>query len=222
MARTYPLSVASFWDLIVADLATIDQFSLGESRQFNVTGAGQIIDANLGTRLWASGVALVPKSHHSMSEIEAQIEVLLEAGASFMAYDPRKLFPAKDAIGRVLGAASVTLSTVNANNRDIALAGLPSGYVLTAGDMFSFSYLSSPTRYALHRVVVGGAATTGGVASVEVTPPIRAGYTLGAAVALSKPQMLAKIVPGSYQPSTGSSGRLSSGLSFKITQSLRP
>ena len=221
MARTYPLSLAQFWDLVAADNNSI-KFTLGESRQFNVTGGGQLIDASLGARLWNGEVGLVPKSHHSISEIESQIEVLLEAGASFLAYDPRKKYPQSDPLGVTLGGSAVILASVNANNRDIGLAGLPSRYVLTKGDLLSFSYLSSPTRYAMHRVVVGGAADAAGAISIEVTPPIRPGFTISTPVALGKPVMLAKIMPNSYKSSTGGAGKLSSGVSFTFSQSLRP
>ena len=222
MARTYPLDLPSFWDLIAADTSGIGKFTLGESRQINISGGGQLIDASLGARLWTCDVSLVPKAHHAMSAIEAQVEVLLEAGASFLAYDPRKQYPAADRFGTVLASSLVTLTTVNANNRDIRFSGLPAGYVLTPGDMFSFTYLSGPTRYALHRIVVGDTATSAGVAMVEVTPPFRAGFTIGDPMIFGKPRMLAKIVPGSYRPPSGGPGKLSSGLNFTLTQSLRP
>ena len=103
----------------------------------------------------------------------------------------------------------------------MTLAGLPGGFVVTAGDMFAFTYGSSPLRYALHRVVVGGVASSGGVGVVEVVPPIRPGYTLGVPVVIQRPYMLAKIIPGSYTPSVGGIGRLSSGVTFGFSQSLR-
>lgn len=220
MALSYPLSLANFFDIL--DVST-ERFSLGESRQFNVSGGGQILDSNLGARLWTGEVSLVPDKHQEVTNVEARIEILLNPGTSFLAYDKRCTWPKADPTGVLLGAATPTLGAVNANNVDVTIAGLPVGYVFTRGDMFSFSYLSSPTRRALHRVVQlpTAVADAAGNLTMEVTPPIRAGYTLGAAIALNKPLMKAKIIPGSYKPSTGSPGKLSGGVNFQFTQTLK-
>lgn len=218
MALGYPLTLIQFFD----DLEfSTGRFSLGESRQFNMNGGGQILDANLGARLWAGEVALTPIKHQELAKAEARIELLLEPGTSFFAYDKRCTWPYADPTGALLGAATPTLGAVNVNNVDVTIAGLPIGYVLTRGDMFSFNYLSGPTRRALHRIVANVTADGAGNAIVEVTPPIRAGYTLAAAIALNKPLMKAKIIPGSYKPSMGSPGKLSGGVSFQFTQTLK-
>ena len=43
----------------------------------------------------------------------------------------------------------------------------------------------------------------------------------GGIVALNKPLMKAKMLPGTYQPSSGMPGKLSSGLTFQFTQTLK-
>lgn len=218
MALTYPLNLGQFYDDLNIQNSV---FSLSESRQFNVNGAGQILDASLGARLWKGEATLVPAKHQELAKFLSLIELLLEPGASFVCYDKRHTWPFADPTGSILGASTPTLGTVDANNVDIRISGLPNGYTLTKGDMIAFTYLSGPTRRALHRVVVGATAGGLGNADIQVVPPIRSGYTLGTAITLNKPLMKAKIVPGSYKPPSGSPGALSSGASFEFMQTLR-
>ena len=219
MTLNYPLALDRFWDLI--EIST-GRFSLGESRQVNVNGGGHILDASLGSRLWGGEVTLTPIKHQDLVSIEARIELLLEPGASFLAYDKRVTWPLNDPTGVLLGAATPTLSVVDANNVEITIAGLPVGYTLTRGDMIGFSYLTSPVRRALHRVVsVPASADGSGNLVVQVVPAIRPGYTLGAAITLNKPLCKTKVIPGSYKPSTGSPGKVSGGVSFQFTQTLK-
>ena len=221
MALTYPLVFSRLMDIIEPEVSSV-RFSLSDPRQFNQTGGGEILDASLGSRLWTGEYSMVPKGHQELLQIEGRIELLLEPGASFLVYDTRKKYPAGDITGAILGASTPTLSAVNANNVDVTLTGLPPGYAFTRGDMFSFTYGSAPLRYALHRVTFAASAADGsGNITVQVVPPIRSGYTLGTAVSLVQPKMKAKIIPASYQPSMGSPGKLSDGLSFQFTQTLR-
>lgn len=219
MALPVPLALVRLVDL--ADFS-MSRFTLGESRQFNRTGGGAILDASLGSRLWTGEIKLTPMPHGVLAGYEARLEMLLEPGASFLVYEKRLTYPVTDPDGSILGASTPTLTAVAVNNIDVTISGLPAGYVLTRGDMFSFQYLSSPTRYALHRVVYAATAADGaGVITVQVIPAIRPGYTLGTAISVTKPQMKAKIIPGTYQAPSGNPGLLSDGLSFQFMQTLK-
>lgn len=218
MALSYPLAFTAFWDQI--EFST-SMFTLGESRQINTNGGGHVLDASLGSRLWSGEATLLPARHQEMLKSDARIELLLELGASFLAYDKRVTWPLEDPTGAILGAATPTLGAVDANNVDVTIAGLPVGYTLTRGDMIAFSYLTGPIRRALHRVVFAFVADGAGNAVIQVTPAIRSGFTLGTAITLNKPAMKARIIPGSYKPSTGSPGKLSGGASFKFVQTLK-
>lgn len=216
---SFPLSLAQFADLL--EIQTGD-FHLSDARAFDLDGAGQIIDAKLGTNLWLGSATLIPKSHEDQSSIEAMIDLLHTPGSSFFLYNRLKQYPISDPTGSILGASTPTISTFNANNVDLIMSGLPPGYVITCGDMFGFTYtVLSVTRYALHRVTVGGTASGGGVTgTMQVTPPVRPGRVNGVAVSLIRPVMKTKILPGSYKPSTGAPGSKSSGPSFNFTQTL--
>lgn len=115
----------------------------------------------------------------------------------------------------------MVIATLNGNSRELQLSGLPVGYVLTPGDMLAFSYATSPVRFALHRVVVGGAADGAGLSpSIEVVPHIRPGAAVGAAVTLVRAPCKVLLMPDSVN--FGNRGRRhTSGISFSFMQTLR-
>jgi hypothetical protein len=104
--------------------------------------------------------------------------------------------------------------------RELRVTGLPSGYVLSAGDMLSFQYGASPVRYALHRIVVGGTASSGGLTPMlEVVPNLRAGAVAGLTISLIRPACKARLLP---DPTYGAGRQaLSRGASFDFIQTLR-
>src|SRR5690606_30781378 len=94
------------------------------------------------------------------------------------------------------------------------------------GDYLSFQYGSSPTRYALHQIMISNAQgwiqfnASNETAMFEVTPNIRVGYALETTVRLVEPTFKAIIVPESSN--LGRSGqRETSGISFTLLQTLR-
>lgn len=216
MALSFPLSAAQFYDMLRVRECSFD---LGEAMQSAQTGAGEVITASLGTRLWSGSVSLALGTHAQVAETEAVLMMLREPGRSFFAYDFARQYPAADVGGYILGAATPTIASLP-SSREIAITGLPASYLLAPGDRLSFEYGSSPTRYALHQVAVGGRADALGNLTVEVTPSVRSGATAGTAITLVKPQMKAVLVPGSTQVGT-SSAIVTGGASFNIIQTLR-
>jgi hypothetical protein len=218
MAQTFPLAFASFFQTLEIQRGRV---FLPDMVEMSRNGAGELLSASLGARLWRGEFTLAPRPHQTLAGVEAQLRALLQPGASFMVADPRVVGPASDPSGTILGAASVVIATLNVNNRELTLSGLPAGYVITRGDYLSFIYGSSPVRYAMHQVVVGGTASGAGVSpSIEVTPYIRAGAATGATVTLVRPRFKAVLDPRTFNPSDGAQV-LSSGLSFGVIQTLR-
>lgn len=197
MALSFPLSLASFLDLFTRIEATMD---IGEAVLSATTGGGEAITSNYGERLWAGRITGRGHAYISLDEMTARIGLLRQGGASFLVRNPYRRGPAADPEGTILGAATPQITTFNANNRDITISGLPAGYVLRRGDLISWTYLSGPTRYALHRVVTGSTANGSGVATTEIMPPVRSGYATPQSITLINPVCKAVIVPGSYQP----------------------
>lgn len=216
MALTFPLTAAQFVDLLTV---VSSDLHLGEALQSSQTGAGEVIMASLGERLWQGTVTLAPGYHHAAAQQNVMLNMLREPGRSFFIYDKTLQYPAADPGAVILGSATPTIGSLP-SSREIAIAGLPASYTLTPGDRLAFPYGSTPTRYALHQVVVGGTSDSSGNLTVEVTPSVRAGAANGAAITLARPAMKAIIVPNSIRHGQ-STGRITTGASFKIIQTLR-
>jgi hypothetical protein len=222
MALAFPLTTAQFQETFRIEELTLDTPGQQEIAQ---TGAGEVLVRDLGPRLWRGQVTVSNYRFDCGAGIRAKIDVLRRPGASFLFYDPRKPFPAEDPDGRVINAwgSTTQLRSVNANRRDITLGGLPSGYELSPGDYISFTYGTNPVRYAMHQLVTGvkapasAGATT---AAFEVTPPIREGYALNAAVRVTKAVFKAVLVPNTFEGGT-LTGLSRNGMTFEFIQTLR-
>jgi hypothetical protein len=196
-------------------------FDLSEAMAADETGRGEVLTAALGARLWGGTVTVARRRLDLAGQYSVLVDLLRQPGASFYIGDLARRFPAADPSGLVLGPTVPTLATVSGDQREVTLAGLPAGYVLGPGDFIAFDYGTSPLRRALHRVVHGGgAASAAGVSpALEVVPPIRAGFAVGAAVTLVDPACKAVLVPGSATPSR-SRRALGDGLAFSFLQTL--
>lgn len=215
MALSFPLNLAQFFDpLPVANIT----FRPADNRTFTETGGGELIPAARGARLWQGQVSIDIDTHARIAAFEAKLSVLEQPGASFMIYDLRKPFPTADAGGALISGASPVIAALNANNREISLTGLPSGYVLSDGDMIGWTYGASPTRHALHRIAVGATANGSGAATVELTPLIRPGTSIGTPITLVKPLCKAIIDEATYG---GGRSVITQGGTFAWKQTLR-
>lgn len=218
MAYSFPLSNAQFMALLpIRDIT----FDLPEAMEISgETAGGEILTAGLGERLWQGEIQLGDMTRDEAAECLAMLDVLRRVGGSFLCHDVSRPRPRFDPDGAILGGASPTLHSVEANNRDIRIAGLPSGYQLRRYDYLAFSYGSNPVRRALHRVATPAtAAGTGITGAFEVSPTIRPGYASGAAVSLVRPACKAIVVPGSVDPGRRSA-TLTVGAGFRFIQTL--
>jgi hypothetical protein len=217
MALSFPLNRAAFFDLMPRRSASMH---LGEALIVNQTGGGEVIESAYGSRLWQGSITTQGRVSGDLDEVTARIELLLMGGGSFLMPHPVRIGPAADPAGTILGAATPSITAVNANNRDITISGLPAGYVLRRGDLISWTYLSGPTRYALHRVVTQATANGSGVLTTEIMPPVRPGHATPQAVTLVNAVCKAKIVHGSYQAPEAEPGAVAT-LGFSWVQTLR-
>ena len=214
---SYPLSHAQFLGALRVEEVT---FRLSHPQEHTRLGDGTVISASLGASLWTGTIRLAQASHPRHAQMEALIALLDQPGATFLCHDPRYLGPASDPTGAILGGRTVTIHSVASNMRELRLIGLPSGYVLSAGDMLGFQYGSNPVRHALHRIVVGGTASSGGLTPMlEVVPNLRPGVAAGLTVSLVRPACKARLLP---DPTYGSGRQaLSRDASFDFIQTLR-
>jgi hypothetical protein len=218
MALSFPLPRETFFDLLPVARITFD---CPEQIESSRTGAGEVLSADLVARLWSGGVTLGRLTRAETPPLLALLNALRSAGASFMAYDVAHAAPAADPSGAILGAAAPVIASLLAGNRELTISGLPAGYVLSPGDYLAFGYGSDPLRQALHQVVVGSTADgTGLSGNIELTPHIRPGAQVGAAITLIRPYCKALLVPGSVDPGRRD-GAVTEGIGFRFQQTLR-
>lgn len=164
------------------------QWSLSRAQTDTRTRGGSVIRVGIGAPLWIGAATLSPAYHRDAGEIEALLAELTEPGRFILAHDPRYDGPAFDPTSSILGNATPTIHTLNADNRRMRVQGLPGGYQLRIGDYLGFQYGSNPTRYALHRLTSAATASGAGLTPLfSVTPHIRPGAAVGAAVSLVRP-----------------------------------
>ena len=214
---SYPLTHTQFLGALRVEEVT---FRLSHPQEHTRLGDGTVISASLGASLWTGTIRLAQANHPRHAQMEALLALMDQPGATFLCHDPRYVGPASDPTGSVLGSRTVTIHTVASNMRELRITGLPSGYLLSPGDMLGFQYGSSPVRYALHRIVVGGTASSGGLTPlIEVIPNLRAGAVAGLTLSLIRPACKARLLP---DPSYGSGRQaLSRGASVEFIQTLR-
>ena len=218
MAYSFPLTAALFADILPIRELTFD---IPEALELSETGSGEVLRADLGTRLWRGTVALGDMTSAETDDVMAMLDVLRRANGSFMIYDARRPGPRLDPTGTTLGAGSPTLMAISANLRDIRLQALPASYRLRRGDYLAFSYGTNPVRFALHRIAQHSTANASGETGwIEVSPSIRPGAVVGTVVSLLKASCKAIVVPGSVNPGR-SRATLTTGVSFDFLQTLR-
>lgn len=218
MALSFPLTLAEFFDTLPIKSVSFD---LGESIEMSQTEAGEILTAEMGPRLWRATVNIRVGQYAEIEQVKAKINLLRYPGRSLLVHKIPLKAPQYDPTGTVLGSSAVLLHTVQSNNREIRLNGLPVGYEITVGDCLSFTYGSNPVRYAMHQVATNAVADGSGLTNLfEVTPFIEPGFVLNSAVTLIKPKFKAILVPGSFNP--GESGsKFTDGVSFEVIQTMR-
>lgn len=217
MPLTYPLPLASFADILpIASLS----FHLPEQVVMSRTGQGEVLTADIGERLWQGRMTLGRLTRAEAGRPEVLIELIRQAGRSFLIYDRHRTHPRLDPTGAILGASAVTILALGPDARELSLTGLPAGYTLSAGDHLSFAYGAG--LQALHRIVTTTVTASGAGETplLEVIPAIRPGAVAGTAVQLSKAFCKAVAMPGSVEEAIRL-GTLSEGMAFDWVQTLR-
>lgn len=189
---------------------------LAKQQEHSGTGSGEFLTANLGPDLWEADLETVERPHAVIREWRAQLDAV-DDGAFYLG-DPSAFFPASDPNGAELGSSSTVLHTVAANRKEVRIDALPSGYVISPGDLFHVDY-GSPSRRALIEVVSGGTADAAGLTPLmAVRPHLRPGITTPVPLALANPEAKVKIVPGTMRVMTVSA--LMSRISLSVRQTL--
>jgi hypothetical protein len=216
MALTFPLSVSQFMSILPIEEMT---FHAPAQAQISQTAGGEVMSAELGPQLWRGQITLGTMPWEEARNPDVLLDILGVPGRTFWAYDTRHPAPYLDPSGSVLGAATPMIHTLDGNGRDMRLQGLPAGYTLQRGDYLAFDYAG---RRALHRVAAESvsAAGTGITSLFEVSPSIRPGALVGAAVTLIKASCKAMLIPGQTDKGIARS-TVHEGMTFQFIQTLK-
>lgn len=219
MAFSFPLDWPTFLSRLPVREMTFD---LSDAMEISgETGGGELLTAELGTRLWQGDIRLGEMTRDETDDVLPLLDILRRPGASFLVHDLRRPWPRNDPRAIEVGSATPSLSDIRANRREIRIAELPAGYELARGDYLAFTYGSDPDRLAVHRIARGDAADgTGQTGYIEVSPNIRPGATVGTPVRFWRPSCKAIIVPKSFEPGR-TSHTITSGVGFRFQQTLR-
>lgn len=186
--------------------------------EYSGLGTGEVLAAQLAPPRWGASVELAPMYHDKAAAIQALIEALDGPINNFYLYAPQKPFPRYDPRGEILGSASPVISIPGANNKSLSFAGMPSGYQLSAGDMFAVDYASNPTRRYLGRLVGDSTASgSGSTGQIEVRPHLPAGIAAALPVMFLKPSARVFILPNTFNPGSAQ-GLFTTGMSFEVMQ----
>ncbi|PWE26642.1 hypothetical protein C4N9_20465 [Pararhodobacter marinus] len=193
MALSFPLALDAFFGGLPVRTST---FHLPATLAVSRTRGGAVKTARVAERLWQGQITLPLMRHAQAAQVAALVSVLCEPGRTFLVH-PRPLFaPIIDPSGAALDGYVPTIESIEDGGREFRIEGLPPGYVISGGDFLSFVYGSNPTRFALHQAVTVATADGAGLTpKIEVTPPIRPGAAIGAAVTLVRPFTKAVLFP---------------------------
>lgn len=214
VAITFPLSLANFFDQL--PIQSVEP-AIQRNDQIDGLENGQILTAETAPPLRRYDVNFRPLSYDQSDDIEGMIESLDGSLKTFYFCMVPRLYPIADPKGILLGSNVITLTVINANNKEITLSGFPSGYKMSRGDFISLPFGPSLSLYACHRIVQGAIANGSGIMTVEVRPNIHPGTVVATPVQIKKPMLKAIMFPGSLQHGTVES-RFVTGKKFQIIE----
>lgn len=189
-------------------------------------GNGQIRVKQLREPLWMLSAVSRQLTPNEIRYWKAKLDSLKNGKRLFYGYELTSYYPAAYPEGAwptgvSFDGVSAQIYSLGSDGESLALELLPVGFVVTVGDMLSFSYgEGDPTPLALHRFVEGGTANGSGVTpELRVEPPIRTGAEAGATVSVKRPACHMMIAPNSVSTPRDVSGR--GVISFSARQVIR-
>lgn len=194
MSLSLPISRQNLADLLPIETVT---WSLGEDQELSGTGAGELLAADLGPRLWSASCSTIAADIDTIEGLRGRLNALDGAISSFYLFDPRRPCPSTDPTGALLAGAAVTIKSIAANRKELTLTGLPAGLVLPMGTFLSVT-AGAPSRTALLQLAGGVTADPDGEAGpVELRPHLRPWVAAAQTVTVIRPVAKVKLVPKS-------------------------
>lgn len=213
---TFPLALNQFAGIIGK---TSVKFWLADNKQFSGLASGKLIPADLAPRKWMAEIGIIDMSNAEAMAVQAIIESMDGGMNDFYLYDPRCEYPQYDPTGSIIGSNAITNTDVANNGIVMDFTGFPNNYELRTGDMFSFNYGPEGAYKALHRVVQGGTANSGGdINNVEFRPRLNdPDLSIAKPIDFKRPVGRFKLLPDGFEPGTAKQMK-TGGMSFKCQQ----
>jgi hypothetical protein len=208
MALTFPYALD-----FLANCLTGERIPLTLQRHDEMSGTadGRFWAQRMAGPLWTATYALYSKSAVDAREINAKIHALDGMAKTMLWADPYY------APSSSVGLGGVTISSIRADRGAIALAGLPAGFVLRAGDFFTVTYASG--RVYMGAFAEGGTASGSGIiAQRDIYPYLPLNVGNGASVELARPYFKAMVKD--YVPFANFRGQWGDSASITILQKI--
>lgn len=157
-------------DMISAECWETAKFTLQHRQELSRTAGGVVQGKDLGPAIWMAEFQSYPLAQAEAEALEADMQTLGGVVRTFYAVTMRRRAPFARS-GEALTGVTIASTAISGNYSSISLAGLPSGFVMTAAD---FVTVTTSTGTELLRLVRGGTADGTGVTPLmEVVPYLR-------------------------------------------------
>lgn len=177
------------------------RFEIGWRKEQSETQSGIRLSKDMGPPLWQASYESVELSPNRLDYWRARLDELQGGGVAFEGYSKSRCYPIAYPNGSWPSGASFNGETsavlsVGSDNASIALEALPSGFVLSIGDMIQIKR-GSTDRRDLHRVMERAVADADGeTAEFKIAPALWPSVTQGDLVSVKRPWCNMLIVPG--------------------------
>lgn len=191
------MAVSFPFDLLANFPGWSTEYELLRREEQSRTAGGVTVVKDMGDPLWQAAYTSTSLKPNELDYWRARLDALDGGQQTFLAYPLSRCFPIRYPngswpSGSSFNGNSATVGSINANNKQLTINGLPAGFVLSVGDMIRIGSRN------LHRVVAGVTANGSGIATnVEVRPHFWPETGPGDAVSVKKPYCRMTIVPGS-------------------------
>jgi len=188
MALTFPR------DMISQCRWKTPRLTLQHRQELSRTAAGAVQAKDLGPAMWVAEFRSVPLRLVDADAVIGDFGSLRGALHPMLLHDPARSRPASIASDAPLSGATVTVASVGAGNDTLAFSGLPSEFVLSAGDRLTAT--TAGGFLAHFRLLRGGTADVyGDSAALEVEPSVPVGVAAGDTVTLIRPPVQMRLIP---------------------------
>lgn len=190
MAESYP------YDLLLEFPGWSTDFDLMYRQERSTSASGRTYVKDFGSPLWRASYQSRQLRPNELDRWRAEL-ALMEGGLrEFLGRATSRCYPIADPAGRKLGAPppATVVSSINSNRKELVVGPIPSGYVVSVGDLVQIGARN------LHRVVGSSETSPGsGTNALEVRPHLWPEIAVGDAVKFVRPSCRMVIVPDSIR-----------------------